>query len=137
MEDDYLFMEESSRDGEDETEFDDEPEDVKDEYDEFFMLCNIENSLGGREEFFDDLLLLISDSEIFTTFTKFIHSLRGTTLGSLRRKEDSTTRRVISYGKICGPIVSVLNDARLVGILMLGHAGGKERLFLSHGDFER
>ncbi|GIX82092.1 hypothetical protein CDAR_166651 [Caerostris darwini] len=44
MEDDYLFIDESSRDGEDETEFDDVPEDIKNEYDELFMLSNIESS---------------------------------------------------------------------------------------------
>ncbi|GFW43424.1 hypothetical protein TNCV_4612851 [Trichonephila clavipes] len=44
-EDDYLFMEESNSDGENDTDFDDVPEDItEDEYADLFMLSNNESS---------------------------------------------------------------------------------------------
>ncbi|GFW90844.1 hypothetical protein TNCV_2418381 [Trichonephila clavipes] len=44
-EDDYLFMEESNRDGENDTDFDDVPEDIiEDEYADLFVLFNNESS---------------------------------------------------------------------------------------------
>ncbi|GFT97622.1 hypothetical protein TNCV_1034571 [Trichonephila clavipes] len=44
-EDDYLFMEESNSDGENDTDFDDVPEDItEDEYANLFMLSNNESS---------------------------------------------------------------------------------------------
>ncbi|GFS93642.1 hypothetical protein TNCV_3775871 [Trichonephila clavipes] len=44
-EDDYLFMEESNSDGENDTDFDDVPENItEDEYVNFFMLSNNKSS---------------------------------------------------------------------------------------------